>query len=886
MKINLLFIICFLQSWVLTLGQNCILVNQSVINQNPVGLNYYNCVDLNGVVAGGGQISPTNYDILSATSVKIDGESYLFPGIAAASRVIIETSPIEITQISPSSLSVPKYEKLEFSIGLPELAENRIMNFVYETPNSQKLNPFDPLDVDIQAVFQWKTPSGWVTKGKQYGFYYKEYVYDTSSLDHNTWHRDEVVLDELFRVRYSPPSIGDWRVYFIVNLNGVGNYITPNYHFNVVESDNLGYMKVAEGGKYFQVGNDVFYPIGQNQPYPECVSEYCLGIGYLTDPNAQWSGEQWRGDERSPIKSYTFYHKVMEKMKEGGANYFRLLTNQWGLDIEYEKLGNYYDRMPLAWEMDIILDKAHELDLKMTWNMFLHTPLEYPNVNTTVDWDFKAGVCGDRGWCYSTIPGVNTPIDVFTNQTAKRYFKNKLRYFVARYGYSTSVGLMELVSEINNVGQGHEMQFINGICEKVPNGEIPNEYESNITIVQNWQIEMLDYIKNGLGHMEHLTGVSYAGTPRPTDLIYYSPLVDYIGFNNYSQNLDRYISIHNAYDTYRNSGLNKPMFNAEIGAGGELLSCENKTDWIKNIWVMPFTGFAGAGMNWSNMYHLGFDKMNSYGHLNNFLQDVDFRDESGIIWAPVFDVRNDKKSETYAMRGDYDNNKHKAIGVILNRSYNYFTNGAPSSICTELSINDLIDRNFDSFNMSPLDVAYEEAPNRLKLNNMGVWITYSIEWYNCWTGQLISQTEKTSDILGSLYLEHPLLSGDDSSPLIAYKINRTNQSKSSLDSLGGLNSNLIGVEVNMLRDEGNINYEQKIDVFPNPVDDVFFIKITDFSGNSLPWVLMDLNGKRIQAGTFSNNINTVFTSDLISGVYILKVYIEKNNVEVFKVVKL
>ena len=881
---NRIFWVCWIYVVSLTAGraQDCLPVTAATVAGNPAGIGYYNCVDVSGRIEPSAVAGSANYDIVSSDRVTVWGESVVRPGTGAATRLLVDIPPVRVSRISPATGSVPRYEKLEFGLGLPPEAEKRISNFVGEVPGLPKLNPFDPADVDIRAEFQQQEGAGWTVKGRQYGFYYRGYVLDTSGASVN-WHRNEQPVAERFRVRYAPPAVGEWRVKFTVFLNEVGNYVTPYVYFTVGASENPGYVKVAPGGKYFELGGAPFYPIGQNQPFPECVSEYCMDMGGLIDsPNAQWSVEPWTGN-KSAVKSYLMYHLVLKRMKAGGANYFRMLINQWGFEIEFEKLNNYHDRMEQAWEMDRLMDKARELGLYMTWNMTLHTCFEDGNVNDLLHWDFPVDPCTGKGWCYAAIPGVEKPVDLLTDATAKRHFKNRLRYLVARYGYSTNIALMELVSEINNIGQGYVRDLVGGDCVRLDYIEKP--YDNLSVIVQrvyNWQVEMLNHIKSDLGHTEHLTGVSYTGEPKSEDLIYSSPLVDYIGLNHYTDFLDRFVYMHHLHNKYRNElGFDKPLFTSELGAA-PYLECDNRSEWAKNIWISPFTGFAGSGMSWAHMYHKAYPYMQVYGHLNAFMQGVDFRDASGMNWVPVADVRNDRKSETYAMTGGRSTNR-QALGVVVNRSYNYFTmaSGPP---CSGLTSTELAGLHFVPFNMSPLSVAWETAPNRLKLPGMGGWRTYTLDWYNCLNGQWLGQTEKTSDILGDLYLEHPLLTGDSLQPLVAYKIR-----PKSMAGLLMVDSIPVASPPALQRPgqtpPGQAMTETvSVYLYPNPATDHITVALPrGMEGTA--WRLTDLPGSVRQSGTFAADVNSLSLQGLEPGIYFLTIF-SKDNIQVFKLIKL
>ena len=65
----------------------------------------------------------------------------------------------------------------------------------------------------------------------------------------------------------------------------------------------------------------------------------------------------------------------------------------------------------------------------------------------------------------------------FSNQEAKRWYKNRLRYIVARWGYSTSIAMWEFFNEVDNI--------------QYSNPEAPIDGD----LIVNWHEEMSSYLK-------------------------------------------------------------------------------------------------------------------------------------------------------------------------------------------------------------------------------------------------------------------------------------------------------------------------------------------------------------------------------------------------------
>ena len=105
-------------------------------------------------------------------------------------------------------------------------------------------------------------------------------------------------------------------------------------------------MEVGENKRYFEFGEEPFFPVGHNLMGPQ-------DAGRIVDytPNTV------------PAYGYVEYCKTLRHLKESGANYYRYIASPWQTEIEFEHLGDYSNRMTNAWEFDNILDTTKALDL-------------------------------------------------------------------------------------------------------------------------------------------------------------------------------------------------------------------------------------------------------------------------------------------------------------------------------------------------------------------------------------------------------------------------------------------------------------------------------------------------------------------------------------------
>lgn len=154
------------------------------------------------------------------------------------------------------------------------------------------------------------------------------------------------------------------------------------------------------------------------------------------------------------------YEDMLPKLAQHGGDYFRTWICSWNLPLDWKKDFNnsryqpsdeYFNPSAIA-KMDRLVDLSDSLGLHMMLTL-------------------GEGTHDERNGRYA----VSTE-DFFVDPKAKEQYKNRLRFIVARWGYSPAIGAWEFFNEIDNV------QF--------RNKENPIKAEN---IVQ-WHEEMSNYL--------------------------------------------------------------------------------------------------------------------------------------------------------------------------------------------------------------------------------------------------------------------------------------------------------------------------------------------------------------------------------------------------------
>ncbi|MBI1268632.1 MAG: T9SS type A sorting domain-containing protein [Cryomorphaceae bacterium] len=636
---------------------------------------------------------------------------------------------LNIAWLEPAgTYQVPRYEKLELGIQIPTDIQPQIDAFIAENPmglNTTGLNPFDPDQIDVYAVFERETePGTWTFERRINGFYFEEYemnynLPEYTGQDYSDFDWVEQSTLNKFRVRYAPRYMGRYRC--IVYFNTASeNYSSQQFEFDVINSENKGYVEIGYSGSHFQYPNgDLFFPIGHNLHTTgefldfENGGSYCHDpVGYAVQEPEDYSFTYFSRKTLAPVLFDDLLCQLLDT-KAAGANAVRTISFPWDFDIEYLKLNNYYDRMHNAWEFDRYIELAEDIDIKVDWCMQVHYTVEDNGDYGLYMWDWDANDLGqqvgwgpNQGYCYKTQLGLGEVKDFFTDPIAKSNYKKKLRYNIARWGYSTAISNIELFSEINNAG------------ETDPNGE--RRYINDVqfrTEVFNWQRTMAQYIKEDLAHNQHLLSSSYAGYPNTfngnpyaawdgQDVIGYNcfiehycpdvPAETYLETGNdltYAENPYLDVYCQSSYTTsqynYQTVGrfirkTPKPFVFSEIGPGDGSFICSRPVNNIRNLLISPFTGAAGAGYSWDNYTNPNRDDWYLYENVANFFEGLHLNSEIYEPWSrrrghyygdcngSNLDREDGYTTVYYLKAGSKETGDIRMIGCVVNNLYNEY----------------------------------------------------------------------------------------------------------------------------------------------------------------------------------------------------------------------
>ncbi|MCC6445434.1 MAG: DUF5060 domain-containing protein [Armatimonadetes bacterium] len=308
-------------------------------------------------------------------------------------------------------------------LALPRLAENADPVAQYAKfeltldLSATYTNPFDPEEIDVTARFT--SPSG-----KEYlvpGFIYHNY---TRTLKGGR----ERLLPEgrpAWKVRFAADTPGRWR-YIVTVKDRTGAASSGEKTVTVVRSENRGFIRrSAESRHYLRFDSGKpYFPIGEN---------------------VSWAGDAGTFD----------YDTWFKHLGAAGGDFARIWLVYWNMGLEWTDnkvesksgrgqfygLGKY--SLDNGWRLDYLLDLAARCGVYTMLTVGYHGEVQeahdFFGSEAFIASPYNAAWGGP---CASAA-------DFWTSETARKLYKRKLRYLVARWGWSTQVQSWEFWNEVN-----------------------------------------------------------------------------------------------------------------------------------------------------------------------------------------------------------------------------------------------------------------------------------------------------------------------------------------------------------------------------------------------------------------------------------------------------
>lgn len=651
---------------------------------------------------------------------------------------------------------VGAYERFEIGVDPGSAYLTSIDNFLN---GGTGINPYDPAQIRFEVVVTYTSPTQvsptivlGVNSASFNGFYYKDFTVTNNSFA-------PINTPYPFRIRMALPwHFVDYATTPVVDvavrmyINGVQTGGVFKNQITIHNTNKKGFLHINAYNKLYADRKAAYLGIGQSIGYAEEPAAYAYNHG---------SFETQRG--------------YISDLAAKGGNFLRLRMDPWSNGVEWEEAGVYgskrtyndvaqraenFDRQFHAWELDKTLELCETLDINMMLCLEQDQVLsDYDpyshNHNYPYLWPSPGYTVTPRH-PYAPLPGVNGNIrSVFTDQQARDYFKQRMYYVNARFGYSPAIGMYQLMNETDNIG-------VYG-TDASGNMTHYNDDAGWQTDINRWHCEMASYLKNSYPY--HITMTGYGAKPQPYDNSY--ACMDIESKNHYSSAYEQNYDGRNVVVTTQT----KPFVYGELGTGcGDEDRCTD-IPFHNAVWASVFRGHLINGLYWND-----WQDRNNLGHRNNFtfmnifFNTVDFENTA---WYPGSEKEDGSGSSSYkevvtCFMTDNTSNADKAIGFAQNYAYQSFTNG-----CSKLNLGPTCGEM-----ASGAANVYANFPDpQINVGNLKQFTNYDITLYDAHTGaQLTPQNNKNTAFDGHLKFRVDLGWQDNNGipPSVVFKIVRSN----------------------------------------------------------------------------------------------------------------
>lgn len=707
--------------------------------------------------------------------------------------------------------NIPKYGQFEVGVKLPQTIQQEIDNFL---EGISGVNPYDPSQIEVITSYTSKS-SG--KTFKRNGFYFKEFEVSNSS-----WVLKKT--DFTFRIRFAPPENGLYECKIALSV-GQKLISVSEFTFSVVNSSHPGHLTLANGDlrKMQHENGNMFFGIGQNIGY--VVDAQSLGISRPT------SCLQWYC---RPPGSYDMYRSFINDVADNKGNFVRLRLTPFDFPIEWpewkmystdpepkksliESINNYDHNQHFMWEFDKVVSLCEERNI-------------YAMLNILSDgsWSTKItpGDGEDFGWKknpYSALLGADLGglKRFFSDPAAKKYYKSFLYYIQARWGYSSNLGIWELINETEHI-EGYQTD---------------TEFAKKIS---DWICEMKSYMET-FYPWHPVTNGSIGSWDQPNCLniwsknSYHSSITDCKYDNgNYNQR---------AKNQYDYNDRFRPFIWGELGT--DPLVDENiDREFHNTLWSTTMMGGIATGMYWWDFRQgKGVNHRQNFNSLSEFCKRID--------WTQVLMAGKDFSEGDVTCRSNKQKKKIYSFWQ-RNKAANFACGWAVNASSTWYSdVNEyIVPEDFSKASAAypcipspnPYDIPSNSCHPQIHIKGLLPLTKYDIDIYDTYdiSNKLLESLTESTDFSGNLKFRRQFTFEikEPFYPDYAFIV-RTKESN-----------------------------HGRIRIYPNPADDIVSFELLD---ENVPEFTVRIYNELGQLLLIQSNSKSISVAQLVDGFYILQV---------------
>jgi hypothetical protein len=272
--------------------------------------------------------------------------------------------------------------------------------------NAQWENPY--LQEDIALDMLLTSPSG---KKLKLPCYYES----GNSGQISTW-----------KARFAPQEIGLYK--YMLQLSKAGK---------VVQTAKVNAFTAYASAKngFLHLGDNWAFRFDNGKPFRGVGENICW------ESRSNDDSKYFKALHEMPKYNYEY---LLRALKNHGGNYYRTWISAFNLPLDWHRNfnSNRYEPSDAYYNPSAIKKIDRMFNLADSLGLYVMLTLGPGNYSTR-----------DGGFSPSAA-------DFFVNPKSKARYKNRLRYFIARWGYSTSVGAWEFFNEVDNVQFGNRSKPI------------------------------------------------------------------------------------------------------------------------------------------------------------------------------------------------------------------------------------------------------------------------------------------------------------------------------------------------------------------------------------------------------------------------------------------
>lgn len=233
----------------------------------------------------------------------------------------------------------------------------------------------------------------------------------------------------VWKARFAPREVGEYRYSFELYKSGRKKSVSKEGCFFVNATNEPGFLRTKSDWVLSFDNGQVFRGVAENICWESRANDDSKYFKDLHELSSRYN-----------------YDYLLTNFSKNGGNFFRTWICSWNLPIDYKGnfnnnryvcSDNYYNPSALA-RLDHLIELSESLDLYIML------------------------VLGQGGYTLKDRGLVNNSEEFFSELKARAWYKNRLRYIVARWGYSTSIAMWEFFNEVDNVQYSNKQNPIDG----------------------------------------------------------------------------------------------------------------------------------------------------------------------------------------------------------------------------------------------------------------------------------------------------------------------------------------------------------------------------------------------------------------------------------------